>query len=178
MDAANELAKDRMAYEAARKGPPEGFPRFPDVPAGRYVDPEFLSLEKSRMWKRAWLYVGHTDQAPNPGSWILTRNTGSPILIVRDREGIVRAFYNTCRHRGAPLVKDAKGESSAFTCGYHGWNYGLDGRLISLRDKRDFVDLDFSCRSLISVRCEVLGSLIFINEDPEATPLIEHFGPT
>ena len=172
-----ERLHQSMAYETARKEPPPGFPHLPDVPAGRYVDQEFLALEKQGLWQRSWLYAGHEDQLATPGSWFLTRNTGTPILIVRSLEGVVRAFYNTCRHRGGPLVKEDAGESRGFVCGYHGWSYTLDGRLTSVRDKRDFVDLDFSCRSLISVRCEMLGGWIFINEHEEAPPLLESLGP-
>ena len=172
-----DRVKDQMKFEAARTAPPQGFPKLPDIPAGRYVDPEFLSLEMEGMWKRSWLYCAHDDQLPEPGSWLLTRNSGSPILIVRDLAGSVRAFYNTCRHRGGPLVKEDSGQSRGFVCGYHGWSYTLEGELTSVRDKRDFVDFDFSCRSLISVRCEALGGWIFINEDPEAAPLIESLGP-
>lgn len=172
-----ERVHQRMDYERSRNAPPEDFPKLPDIPGVRYTDPEFLKLERERMWQRAWLYAGHVDQIPNPGSWFLTRNTGSPILVVRDLEGQVRAFYNTCQHRGAPLVTELAGEARGFVCGYHGWSYTLDGKLTAVRDKRDFVDLDFSCRSLVSVRCELLGSLIFINEDPEAQPLLDHIGP-
>lgn len=167
----------RMDFERGRKAAPEDFPSLPDIPGKRYVDPEFLALEKDSMWKKAWLYAGHVDQAPNPGSWFLTRNTGSPIIIVRDLGGEIRAFYNTCQHRGAPLVTEDSGESRGFVCGYHGWSYTLDGKLTAVRDRRDFVDLDFSCRSLVPVRCERLGSLIFVNEDPDAQPLIDHIGP-
>lgn len=178
MDAAlTDRIKDQMNFEAARIAPPQGFPKLSDIPAGRYVDPEFLALEQEGLWKRSWLYGGHVDQLPEPGSWFLTRNTGSPILIVRDLGGTIRAFYNTCRHRGGPLVKDNAGQSRGFVCGYHGWSYTLEGELTAVRDKRDFVDFDFSCRSLIAVRCEMLGSWIFINEDEDAKPLIESLGP-
>jgi phenylpropionate dioxygenase-like ring-hydroxylating dioxygenase large terminal subunit len=178
MDAATTLRiKSQMAWESERDAPPEGFPKFADIPGARYVDPAFLALERTRMWKRAWLYAGHADQLPNPGSWFLSRNTGSPILIVRDLEGQIRAFYNTCQHRGAPLVTENSGESRGFVCGYHGWSYTLTGKLTAIRDRRDFVDLDFTCRSLVSVRCETIGNLIFINEDPDAQPLHEHIGP-
>lgn len=168
---------ETMEFERSRKGPPEGFPNLPDIPGARYVDKDFLALEKERMWQRAWLFAGHTDQVPNPGSWFLTRNSGSPILIVRDLQGQVRAFYNTCQHRGAPLVAEDAGESRGFVCSYHGWSYTLEGKLTAVRDKRDFVDLDFSCRSLVPVRCELLGNLIFINEDADAEPLMDHLGP-
>lgn len=178
MDAATiERIREGMAFEAQRKAPPEGFPELPDIPAGRYTDPAFLDLEDERLWKRSWLYAGHRDQVPNNGDWFLTRSTGSPILVVRDSGGTIRAYYNTCRHRGAPLVKADKGNDRGFVCGYHGWSYTLEGKLVAVRDKRDFVGLDFSCQSLIPVRCETLGGWIFINEDPEAEDLITALGP-
>lgn len=169
--------KARMAYETQRKAPPDGFPAFSDIPAGRYVNADFLKLERERMWKRAWLYACHADEIPEPGSWVLLRNTGSPVIVARGLDGEIRAFYNTCQHRGAPLVKEASGQSRGFVCGYHGWSYTLDGKLTAVRDRRDFVDLDFSCRSLQSLRCEMLGRLVFINEDEEAEPLLQHLGP-
>jgi phenylpropionate dioxygenase-like ring-hydroxylating dioxygenase large terminal subunit len=175
--AATARAHAAMEWERARNGPPEGFPQLPLVPGGRYVDPEFLALERARMWKRAWLYAGHTDRLPNPGSWFLLRDTGVPIIVVRDLSGEVRAFYNSCQHRGGPLVKEASGEARGFICGYHGWSYALDGRLTALRDRRDFPDFDLACHSLAAVRCELLGTLIFINEDPEAEPLADYLGP-
>lgn len=169
--------KEGIAFEAARTGPPSGFPKLPDIPAARYVDPQFLELEKQGLWKRSWLYAGHTSQVAEPGSWFLTRNTGTPILVVRNLQGELRAFYNTCRHRGGPLVTEETGQGRGFVCGYHGWSYTLDGQLKSVRDKRDFVDLDFACRSLLPVRCEMLGGWIFINEDPEASALLESLDP-
>ena len=169
--------KQGMDYERGRKGPPDNFPNLPDIPGARYVDPGFLALERDRMWARAWLYAGHADQLAGPGSWFLARNPGAPILVVQDREGGLRAFYNTCQHRGAPLVSAEAGQSRGFVCPYHGWSYTLDGRLVAVRDKRDFVDLDFACRSLVPVRCERIGNLIFVNQDPEAEPLLDHIGP-
>ena len=169
--------RQAMDYERGRTAPPEGFPALPDIPGVRYTDPDFLELERERMWRRAWLYAGHADQLAEPGSWFLTRNPGSPILVVRDLGGSIRAFYNSCRHRGAPLVAEAAGQARGFVCPYHGWSYTLDGTLTAVRDRRDFVDLDFSCRSLVAVRCERVGNLIFINEDPEAEPLVDHLGP-
>src|SRR5690606_735301 len=145
---------DGMRYEAERTGPPPGFPQLPDIPAGRYVDPAFLALEKDYLWRRSWLYACHMDELPSAGSYVLWNKTGTPLVIVRGKDDVVRAFYNTCRHRGAPLVRDKCGKAEGFVCGYHGWTYTLDGRLVNLRDKRDFVGLDMSKRSLLEVRCE------------------------
>ena len=105
MDAATvKRFLDGMKYEAERTAPPEGFPHLPDIPAGRYVDPEFLALEDRQLWKKSWLYACHIDQLPQPGSYLLWKKSGSTILIVRGKDDVVRAFYNTCRHRGAPVV--------------------------------------------------------------------------
>src|SRR3546814_13379717 len=94
-----------MDYERSRNAPPEDVPQLSDIPGVRYTDPEFLQLERERMWQRAWLYAGHVDQIPNPSSWFLTRHTGSPILVVRVLEGQVSAFYNTYQHPGTPMVR-------------------------------------------------------------------------
>jgi phenylpropionate dioxygenase-like ring-hydroxylating dioxygenase large terminal subunit len=168
---------DGMEYEASREGPPAGFPAFPPIPGGRYNDPDFYAAEIAGLWKRTWLYACHVDELPEPGSFMLWTKTGSPILIVRGKDGAIRAFYNTCRHRGAPLVKTESGRCDGLVCSYHGWTYALDGKLINLRDKRDFVCLDTGEHSLVSVRCEQFANWIFINEDPHAQPLLENIAP-
>ena len=178
MDAATvQRFLDGMKYEAERAAPPEDFPSLPDIPGGRYVDPAFLALERQYLWQRSWVYACHMDELPTAGSFLLLRKTGSPILLVRGKDDVVRAFYNTCRHRGGPVVRSEKGCAQGFVCGYHGWTYALDGTLVNLRDKRDFVGLDTSTRGLKAIRCERFFNWIFINEDPQAEPLLEHFAP-
>ena len=144
-----------IAYESTRKGPPDGFPQLPDIPGGRYSDPEFLRLEREYLWKKAWLYAGHMDELPEAGSYKLWRRNGSAILLLKDQDDRIRAFYNVCRHRGGPLVTDANGTvRGGLVCGFHGWTYDLSGRLINLRDQRDFVGLDRSvevwCRCVVN----------------------------
>jgi phenylpropionate dioxygenase-like ring-hydroxylating dioxygenase large terminal subunit len=172
-----EKHKAGMRYEFERTAPPDGFPSLPMVPAGRYTDPAFLDLEMKYMWKRAWLYACHVDEIPKPGDFIMWTKTGSPIVVVHGKDGVIRAFYNSCRHRGAPLVQTECGHVDGFVCKYHGWTYGLDGRLLNLRDKRDFPNLDMTQYPLNAVRCERLGNWVFVNEDPNAQPLLEHLGP-
>ncbi len=168
---------DGMALEEARDAPPADFPEMPTVPGGRYTDPEFLALEEKYMWKRAWLYACHADELPQPGSFFLWKKSGSPIMIVRGKDDKIRAFYNTCRHRGAPLVQEDKGKTAGLVCRYHGWTYDLTGKLLNLRDKRDFTDFDKTCHNLVEVRCEMFGNWIFVNEDPDAGPLLQSLGP-
>ncbi|HEU4531790.1 MAG TPA: aromatic ring-hydroxylating dioxygenase subunit alpha, partial [Steroidobacteraceae bacterium] len=142
-----------------------------------YVDPGVLAAEREYVWRRSWLYACHIDELPQAGSYLMWRKTGSPIFLVRGKDDVVRAFYNTCRHRGAPVVKTESGRVDGLVCSYHGWTYALDGKLMNMRDKRDFVGLDTSCRSLVSVRCERFGNWIFVNEDPQAPPLLDYLDP-
>ena len=178
MDLADiERIEGGALYEAARTAPPEHFPKLPDIPGGRYIDPDFNALETERMWRRSWLYGIHGDEVPEPGSFVKWERMGEPLFFMRDEKGVVRCFYNTCRHRGAPVVTTDSGKARGLTCQYHGWTYNLKGELINLRDKRDFVGLDMSCRSLFEVRCENIGNLYFINLDKNAEPLPDALGP-
>ena len=172
-----ESIKAGMEYEGGRKGPPEDFPALPDIPAQRYTDPEFYKLEMQKAWRNSWLYVAHDDELPNPGDFLLFERGSAPIFLVRGNDQVVRAFYNTCRHRGSPIIESQSGNKSGLICGYHGWTYNLEGELINLRDKRDFVNLDMSCRSLHTVRCENYGKFIFVNESANAEPLLDYLGP-
>jgi phenylpropionate dioxygenase-like ring-hydroxylating dioxygenase large terminal subunit len=169
--------KAGMEYEGSRKEPPANFPPLPDIPVQRYTDPDFHQLEMKKLWQNSWLYVAHNDELPNPGDFLLFERGSAPIFLIRGNDGIVRAFFNTCRHRGAPIVEGESGNKRGLMCAYHGWTYNLEGDLINLRDKRDFVDLDMSCRSLYKVRCETYGNFIFINENSDAEPLLDYLGP-
>ena len=176
---AHEIADLRrlMEYEAGRRAPPASFPDLPDIPGGRYTDPRFHALEKSELWRKSWLLAGHMDEIKEPGAFKLWETAGQPVVIIHARSGDVNAFYNTCSHRGAPVVTEASGRRARLTCKYHGWTYDDEGALVSIRDPEDFRDLDFSCRSLTKVRCERFGSLVFVNFDPDAPSLLAWLGP-
>ncbi|MEQ1806964.1 MAG: aromatic ring-hydroxylating dioxygenase subunit alpha [Burkholderiaceae bacterium] len=167
-----------VAEAHARREPPASFPRLPDLPAGRYSGAAFFELERDALFKRTWVYAGHTDQLPEVGSFFVRRQSGAPILVVRGEDRVVRAFYNTCRHRGAPVARADSGHAPGlFTCGYHGWTYGLDGTLKAVTDVRDFAGIDLACRSLVPVRCGLLGNFIFVCEDPIAQSLEDFLEP-
>jgi phenylpropionate dioxygenase-like ring-hydroxylating dioxygenase large terminal subunit len=172
-----QTLRDLMEYEANRNSPPKGFPELPDIPAGRYVDKRFFDLEIEHVWKKSWLLAAHIDELPETGNFLLWENTGQPILLVHARDGAINAFYNTCSHRGAPIVVEKSGKKKRFTCPYHGWNYNDRGELLAIRDPEDFSNLDLSKRSLQSVRCERFGNLIFVNLDPAAPSLLDWLGP-
>ncbi len=177
----NKETNDRIlagiAKEMHREGPPENFPVLPRISAKRYSDPTFLALEKQAMWGASWLYALHGDELPEIGSYRLWDRAGAPILIVRVGANQFNAFYNTCAHRGAPLVQDQCGKRKRFVCPYHAWTYDLQGQLKAVRDPRDFPGLDMSTYKLKQVRCETFGNWIFVNEDLQARPLLESIAP-
>ena len=172
-----QTLKDLMEYEAERKAPPEGFPDLPDIPAGRYVDLRFFALEQEHVWRKSWLLAAHIDELPEPGSFRLWDITGQPVLLIHGDEGTINAFYNTCRHRGAPVVTERSGSKRRFVCPYHGWCYSREGELLAVRDSEDFGNLDVSTRGLKSIRCERFGNLIFVNFDSQAPSLLDWLGP-
>ena len=169
--------RERSAYETARTGPPEGFPKLRDLPLGRYTDPTFRALEDEHLFKRTWLYAAHESELPTAGSYALRDIASANILLTRGDDDVVRAFYNACRHRGAPVVRDECGTARALICQFHSWSYDLCGELIRVPDERDFVDLDKSERGLPGVRCEAWGGWYFVNLDADAEPLLDWLSP-
>lgn len=179
MDAALiERLRNEMHAEFARTGPPEGFPAFHDIPTGRYTSQEFWELELEHVWPRVWLMVGRSEELPEPGDYRSFELLGIPLLVIRGTDGELRAYYNTCQHRGAPVVRDAQGSARTLRCQYHSWTYDIDdGRLVRVPDERDFVDLDRTTRCLPTVRCEVWDGWVFVNRDPDAPALLDWLAP-
>ena len=97
-----------------------------------YADPDIFELEMERIFGRAWLYVGHTSQAPNPGDYITTELGRQPVIMCRHHDASVHVLINRCTHRGAKVVNERKGHATRLTCCYHGWTYDTDGRLVTV----------------------------------------------
>ena len=172
-----DFLKRAMEWEGARAAPPAGFPDLPDIQAGRYTEARFHALERDRVFGKSWLFAGHIDELPEPGCFATWDNAGQPIVLVHGHDGKVRAFYNVCRHRGAPVVTEKRGRAPRLVCAYHNWTYKTDGRLAGVPERQDFgPGFDPACRALKAIRCERLGNLIFVNFDTDAMPLTEWFG--
>jgi len=172
-----ERIRAELDYEANREGPPPGFPAFPEIPAARYTSEEFYRLELDHVFARSWLPVARREELEKPGSFLVWKKVGRPILIVLGKDNVVRAFYNSCRHRGAALTPADRGQCNILRCQYHSWAYDFTGKLIAVPDEGDFCGLDKNDYPLIGVRCEVYGGTIYINLDKDAAPLSEHLAP-
>ncbi len=168
---------DEMERELARTGQPEDFPAFPDVPSGRYTSEEFWQLEQDHLWPNSWICAGRVEDLPENGSYVLFEELGHPMLLVRGGDGIIRCFSNTCRHRGAPVVREPTGTVRNLRCQYHAWTYDLAGQLIAVTDERDFPNICKEDRPLPPAACETWGGWIWINLNPAARPLLDFLGP-
>ena len=164
--------RQRSAWESARKEHPKDFPQLPPVPGARYSDPAFFELEQRHVFGASWLFAAIEDELPEPGDVYGVEHLQSGVLLARGRDGVIRAFRNTCTHRGTPLVAGGKGHvARRIVCPYHNWSFELTGELGSVPERRDFRDLDTSCLGLRSLRCESFGGSVFVNFDADAEPL-------
>lgn len=147
------------------------------VPTSSYTDPDQWGAEIELIFKRVPLMLALTCEMPKPGDYKAMDAVGLPILITRDKAGEVRAFLNVCSHRGAPVAREGHGNCSRFTCIYHGWTYGPDGRLIGIADPAKFGAIDKSTRGLRQLPCEERSGMIFVVLTPGAPmDLDSYFG--
>jgi choline monooxygenase len=134
-----------------------------------------LAREQERIFGCSWQYAGHTQEVASPGTFATTRVGHLPVVLVRDREGRLRAFLNVCRHRGS-LVCDGSGRRETLQCPYHAWTYGLDGALLAAPRADREPGFDASDFGLIPLRVDTWGPFVFVNPDPGAAPLEEALG--
>lgn len=134
------------------------------LPANLYIDPSVLALERRRIFYRTWQLAGRLDQVAEPGSYFTLDLLGEPIIILRDLEGELRAFHNVCRHRAGEVARGS-GCSRVLRCGYHGWSYALDGRLLGTPDWDGVENFDRGKYGLKPVALQVWEQFLFVKVD-------------
>ena len=154
-----------------------------------YTDPSILDVEKSRIFRRTWQLVGTLNQPcgegtnangdprtiADPESFFTADVSGEPVVIVRDKQGVLRAFSNVCRHRAGPIA-EGSGCKNVLRCGYHGWTYTLDGRLIGTPEVEGVAFFDRRTMGMVPLRLETWEQLIFVNFDQNVEPLSTYLG--
>ncbi len=126
-----------------------------------YVDERIFGFEMERIFRRFWLYAGHVSQVKNPGDYFLYKLGKDSIMVIRDREGKVRAHYNTCRHRGSVICRESQGSVNKLVCPFHSWVYDMDGKLRSAMHMPE--GFDKSKYGLKPVHVELMEGFIFIS---------------
>jgi stachydrine N-demethylase len=130
------------------------------LPRDLYTDPDVFQVDLERIWYRHWLFAIPGCEIPKPGNYVVHKVGSYSVLIVRGADGVVRAFHNSCRHRGSALCRSAKGSNPKIVCPYHQWTYELDGRLLWARDMGP--DFDASSHGLKPVHCRDVSGLVYI----------------
>ncbi len=145
------------------------------LPYAWYSDEEVLRRERAAIFSRSWQYAGRAAEVSEPGAYLAVDAGGVPILVVRDRDGVLRAFLNVCRHRGAVLA-DGCGRRETIQCRYHAWTYDLDGSLRAAPRADREARFDAAEWSLLPASAGIWGPFLFVSPDPDAEPLEEWLG--
>jgi len=143
------------------------------LPAKVYSDPQIFRLERERIFARSWILVCHASQITEPGAYVARHLHGEAVLAIRDRDGRIRVMSNVCRHRNTVLLQGAGQCKGRIVCPYHGWTYGLDGKLLAAPFMEQAQGFARRETQLPQLRHELWHGFVFVNFDPQARPLAE-----
>jgi Rieske 2Fe-2S family protein len=147
------------------------------LPQRYFVSPEIFAREREKFFSTQWVLVGHQNQIAKPGDYFVAEVAGESLIILRDKAGEERGFYNVCRHRGTRLCEEKGGHLPAIQCPYHAWTYGLDGRLIGAPHMDAVPGFDKADYSLGEVHLALWEGFIFVNLADVPTLLEKAFAP-
>jgi phenylpropionate dioxygenase-like ring-hydroxylating dioxygenase large terminal subunit len=140
------------------------------VPKERYTSPDWAALERERLWPRVWQMACREEDVPNVGDYVEYELGDVSILVVRSGRRTLKAFFNSCLHRGTRL-RSGCGTAEELRCPFHGWCWALDGTNLEVVDQHDFPGLDPATLRLPECRIDTWGGFVFVNLDPAAPPL-------
>jgi choline monooxygenase len=163
---------DPRTYEAVRRPLLEA----ETLPPACYTDEAFFKREVETIFMREWNFIGRADYIPNAGDYYTVDFVGVPLLIMRGADQRVRAFVNSCRHRGAKVASGKGNVKKAIKCPYHGWVYGLDGELIGCAGMKATKNFEPENFPLLGVKTALWAGFIFVNFDPGAESLDSFLG--
>jgi len=155
-----------------------GAPPVETLPAWTYENREFFALERDRLFMRSWQLVCHVSEVKNPGDYATLDLMGERAMVIRGKDGQLRAFVNVCRHRAARVVSGEKGSCQThIVCPYHGWTYGLDGKLKAVPAETSFPGLKKAKLGLVPLDIEVFMGLVFIRFSNSGPAMAEILAP-
>src|SRR5579871_27129 len=146
------------------------------LPAWVYNNADLTRLEIQRVLMPSWQIVCHVNSIPNSGDYVTFDLGPESVLVLKDREGVVRAYHNVCRHRGARILDGAGNCPGTITCPYHGWTYKQDGSLIGMPSRETFVAVERAEYGLRNVRVDVAFGFVFVCLSGNPPPVRETWG--
>ena len=141
------------------------------LPSVWYTSEEMYQLERRAIFSRKWMLITHKVRLSQPGDWLKYNIAGFQFVLCRDRKGSINGFHNICRHRAFPVVLQDSGSSKIFACKYHGWSYGLDGKLAKAPQYQELQEFDKESNGLFPIHVHVdCNGFIWVNLDGKMEP--------
>jgi Rieske 2Fe-2S family protein len=147
------------------------------LPQKYFVSPEVFAAERKKIFAENWLLVGHQNQIPRAGDYIVRRVNEESLIVIRDKSAKINGFFNVCRHRGSRLIENDRGNCAAIQCPYHAWTYGLDGHLIGAPHMDDVTGFNKADYPLHAANLALWEGFIFVNLANKPQPLEKWFAP-
>ena len=145
-------------------------------PSSWYSDPRILELEQQTVFSRSWQMVGRVEQLREPGQYVTSDVAGEPILLLVGHDGVVRSFYNVCRHHAAAVITESQGRAKHLRCPYHGWTYDLDGALVVAPEFGGVRNFDKSANGLVPIETAIWQDWVFVKLISNGTSLEAYLG--
>jgi choline monooxygenase len=147
------------------------------IPAAWYFDPELAALERQSAFGNSWQVAGRASLVAEPGTYLTCDIAGEPVVVVRDGDGVLRAFANVCRHRAAPVMTEPCGKASRLRCRYHGWTYDLAGRLRGTPEFDGVADFCREDQGLPELAVATWGPYVWVHIEKPTTTLDQALAP-
>ncbi|MEO8190219.1 MAG: aromatic ring-hydroxylating dioxygenase subunit alpha [Acidobacteriota bacterium] len=147
------------------------------IPGSWYVDERIERLEREAVFGRSWQVIGRSDQVAGPGDFVTAEFAGEPIVAVRGNDGVLRAFFNVCRHHAAAVETRPEGKTHLLRCPYHGWTYSLQGELKGTPDFQGVCDFDKAKNGLVPVAAGEWEGFVFVRLSSDGPSLAGFLGP-
>ena len=168
MDSLREIVE---AYDPAAP-----LARARTIPASWYTDARLYELEQRTVFARTWQLACRAEQVSEPGRYVTCEVAGEPLVVVRGGDGVLRAFFNVCRHHAAAVMTEEEGEARVMRCPYHGWTYTLEGELRGTPDFAGVCDFDRASSGLVGAECGVWEGWVFVRVERGGPALDEFLG--
>jgi phenylpropionate dioxygenase-like ring-hydroxylating dioxygenase large terminal subunit len=146
------------------------------IPVERYVSPKWHQREVEKLWLQTWQMACRENDLPNVGDQLAYDIVGQSAIVVRSSENEIKAFYNSCRHRGNRLLEGAA-RSKTISCSMHSWTWNLDGTINRIPCRWDFPNVSDERAALVPLRAECWNGMVFVNFDANAAPLADFLTP-